>query len=134
MKLFSRRGSESEASADAAAQIENEITEPEKDNLPGGVIDWAEISLFIEDMLTSGGDCAKGWRMIDDPFAAEKLQENSLKALHILYDDLYGFFYRQNADRSEAWRRMEAYIREKYGRLSDKALSRIISTYRVDDR
>ena len=113
---------------------EQEISGPATDNLPGGVIDWAEISLFIEDMLAPHHRGEKGWKIIKDSSVTAGLQQNSVTVLEILCDDLYGFFFKQHADRHEVWNGMEKYIRTKYGSLSEDALSRIIATYQIDDR
>ena len=108
--------------------------EPAMGNLPDGVIDWEEISAFIEDMLAPDIQCRKGWKIIDDSSMTGNLQDNSLLVLHTLYDDLYGCFYKQHDERLEVWRRMEQFIQTKYSNLSDKALSRVISRYYTDDR
>jgi hypothetical protein len=116
--------------------MSNEISEPIKNNLPNDIIDWNEISEFIIDMLdpkyrVTGN---KGWKVISDPSATGVLQANSIIVLKILYDDLYGFFYKLHLERSFVWDKMEKYIREKYSCLSAEALSRIITTYHIDDR
>lgn len=52
----------------------------------------------------------------------------------MIYNDLYGFFYKLPLERNIVWYRMEKYIREKYSRLSDEALSLIIRIYHIDDK
>ena len=119
---------------DAAMWIENEKTELPIDNLPNGSIDWDEISRFIEDMLNPDYRSEKGWKIIKDESMMRKLNENSVLLLNMLYDDLYSFFYKLHAERYEVWNRMEHHIRAKYGQLSENAISRIITTYHIDDR
>lgn len=103
-------------------------------DLPDGFIDWNEISGFVEDMLCSQNRLEKGWKIINDKSATSNLQENSVIVLHTLYDDLYEYFYKLHDDRNDVWNRMELHIRTKYAELSEKALSRIISAYHIDDR
>lgn len=114
--------------------MRNEINEPTKNNLPNDMIDWNEISEFIIDMLDPKYQGNKGWKVINDTSATSILKENSVIVLEILYNDLYGFFYKLPLKRNIVWDRMEKYIREKYSRLSDEALSLIIWTYHIDDR
>lgn len=113
-----------------------EADEPIRDNLPNGMIDWGEISEFIVDILHPKyrGTVTKGRQSINDPSITNTLQENSISVLKILYEDLYGYFYKLHVDRNIVWRRMEKYIREKYSGLSDEAFYWIITTYRIDDR
>ncbi len=113
-----------------------ESDEPIRDNLPNGMIDWVEISEFIVDILHPKyrGTGTKGWQAIDDPSITNTLQENTIRVLNILCEDLYGYFYRLHMDRNIVWRRMENYIREKYNGLSEEAFYWIITTYRIDDR
>lgn len=108
--------------------------EPAMDNLPKSDIDWAEISTFIEDMLEPDIHYKKGWKIIKDPSMTVKLQKNSLEVLHTLHNDLYEYFYNQHDERLEVWIRMEKFVRTKYKGLSDKALSRVIGRYKIDDR
>ena len=112
----------------------NEINEPAKNNLPNDMIDWDEISEFIIDMLDPKYRGNKGWKVINDTSATSILKENSVIVLKMLYNDLYGFFYKLPLERNIVWYRMEKYIREKYSRLSDEALSLIIRIYHIDDR
>lgn len=114
--------------------MRNEINEPAKNNLPNDMIDWDEISEFIIDMLDPKYRGNKGWKVINDTSATSILKENSVIVLKILYNDLYGFFYKLPLERNIVWYRMEKYIREKYSRLSDEALSLIIRIYHIDDR
>lgn len=114
--------------------MRNEINEPAKNNLPNDMIDWDEISEFIIDMLDPKYRGNKGWKVINDTSATSILKENSVIVLKILYNDLYGFFYKFPLERNIVWYRMEKYIREKYSRLSDEALSLIIRIYHIDDR
>lgn len=116
--------------------MKSESDEPISDNLPNGMIDWNEISEFIVDILhlKYRGTGTKGWQAIDDLSITNTLQENSIKVLKTLRDDLYGYFYKLHKDRSIVWRRMENYIREKYSGLSEEAFYWIIKTYQIDDR
>lgn len=114
--------------------MRNEINEPAKNNLPNDMIDWDEISEFIIDMLDPKYRGNKGWKVINDTSATSILKENSVIVLKMLYNDLYGFFYKLPLERNIVWYRMEKYIREKYSRLSDEALSLIIRIYHIDDR
>ena len=116
------------------AEVFSMRNEPEKNNLPDDMIDWDEISEFIIDMLDPKYQGNKGWEVINDTSATSVLKENSVIVLKMLYNDLYGFFYKLPLERNVVWHRMEKYIREKYSRLSDEALSLIIRTYHIDDR
>lgn len=108
--------------------------EPAMDNFPMGDIDWVEISTFIVDMLEPDIHCRKGWKIIKNSTMTAELKKNSLTVLHTLHADLYEYFYNQHDDRFKVWKRMEAFVRTKYAGLSDKALSRVIGRYRIDDR
>ncbi len=114
--------------------MEEKKQEPTMNNLPDGVIDWSEISDFIEDMLAPDIHGRKGWKMLEDSTMTENLKKNSLIVLEILYDDLYSYFYKQHDKQFEVWNRMEMFIRTKYSGLSDQALSRVIARYQIDDR
>ena len=114
--------------------IDKKMLEPKLNNLPEGLIDWLEISDFIVYMLESDIYCKKGWHIINDSSITKNLQANSLAVLHILHDDLYEYFFKQKGERFDVWQMMEQFIRSKYRYLSDKALSRIIAVYHIDDR
>lgn len=112
---------------------ENRRNIPPLDNLPNGKINWNEISDFI---LVDMNIVGLFWHYLDDESKTAKLSENSLAVLRLIRHDMYDFFYRHNVklERFDHWRAMEKYVRKKYGKLSEKALSRLISDYHINDR
>ncbi len=112
---------------------ENRRNIPPLDNLPEGEINWEEISDFIlVDMYVYG----LFWHYLDDESKTARLSENSLAVLKLIRHDMYDFFgcYNVALDRFDQWEAMEKYIRQKYGKLSEKALSRLIIDYHKNDR
>lgn len=112
---------------------ENRRNIPPLDNLPEGEIDWDEISDFI---LVDMNVVGLFWHYLDDETKTAKLSENSLAVLRLIRHDMYDFFYYHNVEleRFDQWEAMEKYVRKKYGGLSEKALSRLISDYQINDR
>lgn len=112
---------------------ENRRNIPPLDNLPEGEINWEEISDFIlVDMYVYG----LFWHYLDDESKTAKLSENSLAVLRLIRHDMCDFFGLHNValERFDQWKAMEKYVRKKYGKLSEKALSRLISDYKIKDR
>ena len=106
---------------------------PPLDDLPDGEIDWEEIGDFI---LVDMNVVGLFWHYLDDESKTAKLSENSLAVLNLIHRDMYDFFYHHDVmlERFDHWRVMEKYIRKKYGKLSEAALSRLISDYHINDR
>ncbi|MDE6732989.1 MAG: hypothetical protein K2J77_08960 [Oscillospiraceae bacterium] len=112
---------------------ENRRNIPPLDDLPEGEINWDEISEFIlVDMNVFG----LFWHYLDDETKTAKLSENSLAVLRLICHDMYDFFHDHSVEleRFDQWKAMEKYVRKKYGKLSEKALSRLISDYHIKDR
>lgn len=112
---------------------ENRRNIPPLDNLPEGEINWGEIGDFI---LVDMNVVGLFWHYLDDETKTAKLSENSLAVLRLIHHDMYDFFYYHNVEleRFDHWEAMEKYVRQKYGGLSEKALSRLISDYHINDR
>lgn len=106
---------------------------PPLDDLPSGEIDWEEISEFILVDMNKGG---LYWHYLNDESQTARLSENSLAVLRLIERDMYDFFFHHPVEhgRFDHWDAMEKYIRRKYGKLSEKALHRLISDYKINDR
>lgn len=76
------------------------------------------------------------WLILGDSSKTERLSENSLMVLKLLESDMYDFFFHRNVepDRSGQWSAMESYIHRKYGALPEKALKKLFSDYKINDR
>lgn len=112
---------------------ENRRNIPPLDNLPKGEINWEEIGDFI---LIDMNVVGMFWHYLDDETKTAKLSKNSIAVLRLIRHDMYDFFYYHSVEleRFDQWKAMEKYVRQKYGGLSEKALSRLISDYQTNDR